>query len=337
MNIITSQSLLQYNSFRVDEKATFFFSPESEEQLVDFLISRDRKESLFVLGSGCNVLFTKMFEGCVLHPIMKGIKVIDETSENIFVEVAAGEDWEDFVELSIKKGWNGIENLTMIPGSVGAAPVQNIGAYGVEVSDRIFQVKGRFLESAKSFVFSNAECFFNYRDSIFKNKLKGEVVIISVIFSFPKKKTLHLEYGAIQKKLDSLKISNPSILDVSNIVKEIRSEKLPSVKELGSAGSFFKNPIVSKKHFDSLLKSFPEIPFFNTENGIKLAAGWLIDKCGWKGYRDGDAGVHKNQALVIVNYGNASGNDILRLAKQIEKSVFEKFGVELAPEVNILP
>jgi len=253
------------------------------------------------------------------------------------VKAAAGENWHEFVTYCVNQGFGGLENLSLIPGNVGSCPIQNIGAYGVEVKDSILSVEAIDLHSGELLVFSKEECRFGYRDSIFKRDLKGKFAICSVTFELKLNPAVHLEYGAIKQELTAMGIENPTISDVSKAVCSIRHSKLPDPKLLGNAGSFFKNPTVDQKFAEKLTEIFPKIVSYPLGDGkVKLAAGWLIELCGWKGFRDGDAGVHEKQSLVLVNYGNATGSNILTLAHRIQNSVYERFGVKLEMEVNII-
>lgn len=282
------------------------------------------------------MLFTRDFEGLILKNEIKGIELIHETEEAVFLNVGGGESWNDLVNFTISKGWGGLENLSLIPGTVGAAPMQNIGAYGVEQESCFHALEAFHLQTGNTTIFTRESCEFGYRESVFKNRLKGQYFILNVTYRLLKHPVLHLSYGAIRQKLLEKKVINPSIIDVAEAVKEIRRSKLPEVGQVGSAGSFFKNPVVAASHCISLLNQYPDMPHFpQTGNGIKLAAGWLIDQCGWKGYRNGDAGCYPLQALVLVNYGNATGKEILVLSERIIASVSQKFGVLLEPEVNI--
>jgi len=253
------------------------------------------------------------------------------------VKASAGENWHEFVTYCVNEGFGGLENLSLIPGNVGSCPIQNIGAYGVEVKDSFHSLEAIDLQTGELVVFSNEECRFGYRDSIFKRDLKGKFAIWSVTFELKLNPVVHIEYGAIKQELEAMGTGNPGIADVSNAVCSIRQKKLPDPEVLGNAGSFFKNPTVDQKFAEKLVESFPKMVFYPTgADRIKLAAGWLIEQCGWKGHREGDAGVHENQALVLVNYGNATGSNILTLAHRIQNSVYERFGVKLDMEVNVI-
>ena len=334
-------SLRQFNTFGIDATAKYFASFQTEKELIsileetEVLIEKDFSKLLF-LGSGSNILFTKDFDGVVLKNEIAGTQVVHEDEDFVYVTAGAGVNWHEFVMFCVENDLGGVENLSLIPGTVGASPIQNIGAYGVELKDSLFSLRALDILEKEWLVFSNKDCAFGYRTSIFKTTLKGRVVITSVTFRLTKKHKLHLDYGAILSQMNLNKIASPSIKDVSQAVIAIRTSKLPDPKIIGNAGSFFKNPIVSEGFFHKIILQYPDIVANETSEGYKLAAGWLIEKAGWKGSRHGDAGCYANQALVLVNYGGASGVDILGLSAEIIKSVLDKFGVELTPEVNIV-
>jgi len=280
-------------------------------------------------------LFLEDFDGLVIHPNIPGVYVVDEDRQNIWMEVGAGEIWDEYVKYCVDAGLGGIENLSLIPGTVGAAPVQNIGAYGQEVSKVIERVKGFHLEKKEMLEFSNSECEFAYRNSIFKQELKNRFIITSVVFKLDKFPEFKLDYSNLEEKVTAKGEIN--LENIKKVVDEIRSSKLPDVKELGSAGSFFKNPVVETVVAEKIEKQFGEIPVYTAGEGkVKIAAGWLVEKAGWKGFRHGDVGVHEKQALVLVNYGNATGKQIFELSERIRLSVLEKFGIELEREVNCI-
>ena len=334
-------SLRQFNTLGIDATAKYFASFQTEKELIsileetEVLIEKDFSKLLF-LGSGSNILFTKDFDGVVLKNEIAGTQVVHEDEDFVYVTAGAGVNWHEFVMFCVENDLGGVENLSLIPGTVGASPIQNIGAYGVELKDSLFSLRALDILEKEWLVFSNKDCAFGYRTSIFKTTLKGRVVITSVTFRLTKKHKLHLEYGTILSQMNLNKIASPSIKDVSHAVIAIRTSKLPDPQIIGNAGSFFKNPIVSEAFFHKIKVAYPDIVVNETSEGYKLAAGWLIEKTGWKGYRHGDAGCYANQALVLVNYGGASGVDILGLSAEIIKSVLDKFGVELTPEVNIV-
>lgn len=289
-----------------------------------------------ILGGGSNMLFTQDFEGLVLHNQIKGIKVLKEKGETILIQVGGGEVWHDLVLWCLEQGYAGLENLSLIPGSVGAAPIQNIGAYGVELKDIFHSLEAVELVTGEVHYFDKQQCAFGYRDSIFKRQYKGKYFITKVTFSLPKAPSLQFSYGAIQTQLEKNK-ATPSPQSISEAVIQIRQQKLPNPKEIGNAGSFFKNPVIPEEQAQQLKKQYPNLPIYPAGEGEKkLAAGWLIDQLGWKGFRQGDAGVHAHQALVLVNYGQATGAEIWALAQQIQASVQEQFGIALEPEVNVI-
>ena len=325
------------NSFGISVNAELFISLRNEAELPEIFNEYTRENRpILVMGGGSNILFTKDFNGLVIHNEIAGIDCLEETADYVLVKAGAGVNWHQFVMHCVDKGWGGLENLSLIPGTVGAAPVQNIGAYGVELKDTLFSLRAWDI-TEKCFVEYTAEqCEFGYRQSIFKQYLKGRMVIVSATFRLLKMPRLQLGYGAIQDWLNQQNIAIPTIKDVSNAVMAIRRSKLPDPAVLGNAGSFFKNPWVSAVFFEQLKQEYPAIIAFSAPGGFKLAAGWLIEQCGWKGFRDGDVGCHARQALVLVNYGGASGKNIVDLAMRIQESVHTKFGVMLIPEVNII-
>jgi UDP-N-acetylmuramate dehydrogenase len=330
-------SLLPYNTFRIDVKAKYFVEINSTDDL-RLLISTDEFKSnkRFILGGGSNLLLTKDFDGIVIRLAIKGIKVCEE-GDDVYVEAGAAEVWNDFVQYNVNKGYAGLENLSLIPGTVGASPIQNIGAYGVEIKDHFFSLEAFEIETAEIKKFNKEQCEFGYRESVFKNKFKGQYIITSVVFKLSKTPNLKLHYGAIQEELKKRNILNPSIKDVATVVSEIRVSKLPDPSTIGNSGSFFKNPIIDKATFERVLNNFPDVVNYPAgEGNVKLAAGWLIEQCGWKGKQIGNVGTWKNQALVIVNHGNASGKEIYDFSELIITSVFERFGVSLEREVNTL-
>lgn len=338
IEILHNEPLKPYNTFGIAIKARLFCEICSKEQLSALIESGQlQRQPFLLLGGGSNILFTKDMEGLVVRMNITGREILFQDEDKVLVRIAAGENWDDFVVWSLDRGLNGLENLSLIPGNVGSSPIQNIGAYGVEVKDFIEEVEVIYLADGRVEVLRHAQCAFGYRDSIFKNALKGKVAILSVTFRLNKSKNLHLAYGAISHELEEMGIASPTSSDVREAVCRIRRSKLPDPAILGNAGSFFKNPTVSSQVYDSLLLKFPALPAYPQANGsYKLAAGWLIEQCGWKGIRVGDAGVHIAQALVLVNYGIATGKEILTLATEIQQSVHAKFGIKLEMEVNIL-
>lgn len=330
-------SLKDYNTFGIDVNANLIHTLDSEEQIFD-LLPLIKAQNHFFLGGGSNVLFTKDYEGVIVLNRIKGIRLIEETSDAYIVESGAGEVWHEFVLHSLQNNWYGLENLSLIPGTVGASPIQNIGAYGVEIIDVLDSVRFFDFKTQTFKVFTKAECKLGYRDSIFKNELKDTFLITSVRFKLSKSPNLKLEYGAIKETLLEMGIvEDPSPQDVSRAVIHIRSTKLPDPKVIGNCGSFFKNPVIKMTEFNRLKGAFPTIVSFPIdEEHVKVPAAWLIDQAGWKGQTFGAIGVHKNQALVLVNYGGGKGEDIKNLAYKIIGSVKDKYNVELSPEVNIL-
>lgn len=292
---------------------------------------------LTVLGGGSNVLLTENLSGLVLHNRIAGMDVVREEGDDLWVRVGAGESWHGFVQATLDKGWFGLENLSLIPGSVGASPMQNIGAYGVEVEARFHSLDAIATDTGEPRTFFHADCHFGYRESVFKRALKGAYIITHVTFRLSRKPDLRLEYGAIQGELDAMGIGNPSPQDVSRAVIRIRQSKLPDPAVLGNAGSFFKNPVLDHAAFDALKARHGDVPNYPAPNGVKVAAGWLIDRAGWKGHDRGTHGVHDRQALVLVHRGGATGADLLQLSRDIQADVQEKFGVALEREVNVLP
>ena len=333
--IQTNKNLKEYNTFGISVKAEMFAVFSSIEELKQILsFSNDKK--LLVLGGGSNLLLTKDFDGLVIKNEIKRFEVIEETASEVIVESGAGENWHEFVLNCIDKGFGGIENLSLIPGSVGASPMQNIGAYGVEIKDVFESLSAYHIASGEIHYFDKTKCEFGYRESIFKNKVKGEYIILTVTFRLTKNPTINSSYGAINEQLKVMGIENPTIQELSAAVIAIRQSKLPDPKIIGNAGSFFKNPTVEIDLLEQIQKNYPDIPNYPAINGKKLAAGWLIEKAGWKGKTFDNYGVHKLQALVLVNYGNCTGQEIFDLSSQIIQDVFEKFGVLLEREVNIL-
>ncbi|RKS43395.1 UDP-N-acetylmuramate dehydrogenase [Gillisia mitskevichiae] len=337
MKISQNASLKAYNTFGIDIKAKTLISVKSLDELITVLKNNYAKD-LFILGGGSNMLLTKNIEETVVHIDIKGIEVVEETEEFVFVKSNAGENWHEFVLHTLDNNWGGLENLSLIPGNVGTSPIQNIGAYGVELKDHFVSCNAINIQTLEIVNFTAEDCEFDYRNSVFKNKLKGKYIIISVIFRLTKvNHKLLTNYGSINEAIIEMGIAKPEIRDISNAVIQIRQQKLPNPKELGNSGSFFKNPVIKTTEFDILKKQFPDIPNYQVgEDSIKIPAGWLIDQAGLKGYREGDAGVHKNQALVLVNYGRATGEEILELSRKVQKEILSKFKIHLEPEVNII-
>ena len=335
MDIIQRKSLINLNTFGMDVHAEEFIYIFSKSQLLEVLENHSY-EDINILGGGSNILLTKDLEGLTLKNEIQGIRVISEINNEVLVSVGGGENWHQFVLWTIKNGFGGVENLSLIPGTVGAAPIQNIGAYGVELKDVFVKLEAIDLRTKAPLVFENKDCEFGYRDSIFKRALKGKLFITKVYLKLTKKHNVNIGYGAIRDVLSQWKIKTPTVRDVSKAVIHIRESKLPNPADIGNSGSFFKNPVIEKAQFEKLKSSFPNIVFYSLPNGrVKVPAGWLIEQAGWKGIRRGDAGCHEKQALVLVNYGKAKGAEIYSLAMDILASVKEKFGIDLTPEVNI--
>ncbi|HXB93866.1 MAG TPA: UDP-N-acetylmuramate dehydrogenase [Puia sp.] len=339
MNQISENvSLKAYNTFGVDANARYYASFGTADELGELLEWAGSRRRL-ILGGGSNLLFTKDIDGIVLHNNIKGIEEVDEDEDYVYVRAGAGENWAGFVEYCIGRDWAGLENLSLIPGSVGAAPMQNIGAYGVELESVFLDLDAWSLADGKECTFTLGDCEFGYRDSIFKGRYRDQFVILRVTLRLKKVPIFHTSYGAIREELQRMGVAGPSIRAISQAVISIRKSKLPDPAKIGNAGSYFKNPTVPDAQFAQLLGKFPDIVGYPNpiEGRTKVAAGWMIEQCGWKGYRRGDAGVHERQALVLVNYGNASGAEIYRLGGEIAASVKQKFGVTLEREVNAAP
>jgi UDP-N-acetylmuramate dehydrogenase len=308
----------------------------SAEELKE-IISLIKGKPYMILGGGSNVLFTGDYTGVIVRNAIKGIEIVKEDAESVLIKANGGEKWHDFVLYCVSYNYGGVENLSLIPGTVGAGPIQNIGAYGAELKDTLHEVQAMNVNTLEVKKFSNADCKFGYRESIFKGVEKGNYVILAVTLKLSKHPKVNVSYGTVSKELETMGISQPTIADVSKAVINIRSSKLPDPEKLGNAGSFFKNPVIASAQFENIKANFPNVVFFPAHDGyIKLAAGWLIEQCGWKGKRIGDAGVHKDQALVLVNYGDATGKEIYDLSTKVIESVKEKFGVTLEREVNMI-
>ncbi len=329
-----SISLKEYNTFHIDVNALYSFFCISEAYAREVVkLSKSEEKKIVVLGGGSNMLFTRDVEDILLIMQNKGIDILNETADNVFVKAAAGEIWDDFVAFCVEHHYGGIENLSLIPGTVGAAPVQNIGAYGVEVKDVIAEVETLDTETGEKRIFKQNDCSFGYRDSIFKNKLKNSCVILSVTFKLSKHPRLELSYGNLNKEISQ---KEPTVADVREAVIRIRESKLPNPEKCPNAGSFFKNPIISADLYLRLKENYPNLVSYPTEKGkVKVAAGQLIDLCGFKEMKENGVGVHKNQALVLVNYDNADGQSILRFSEKIQAKVFETFGIHIEREVNV--
>ncbi len=337
MTIQSNFSLKNYNTFGIEAKAKQFTAVHSLADLKTIL-AENTTEKKFILGGGSNMLLTKDIDALVIHIDLKGKKVIEENDDFVWVESQAGENWHEFVLWTIDQNFGGLENMSLIPGNVGTTPVQNIGAYGAEIKDLFVSCQAMAIANQEKRTFTNAECHFGYRESIFKNEVKDQYIITSVVFKLTKRNhKINTSYGDILGELAKNNIENPCLKDVSNAVIAIRQSKLPDPKELGNSGSFFKNPIISKTEFEKIHQKFPEMKFFEVSTTeVKVPAGWLIEQAGFKGKRFGDAGVHKNQALVLVNYGNATGQEIVALSKTIQETIFNTFGIRIEAEVNII-
>jgi len=337
MNIQEDISLKAFNTFGIDAKAKRYVNIQSTETLKHVLKTQNNR-SLFILGGGSNMLLTQDIDALVLHINLKGISIIEKTGGHVIIQAKAGENWHDFVLHCLKNDFGGIENLSLIPGNVGTAPIQNIGAYGVELKDVFHSCEAINVETQELKIFSKSDCNFGYRESIFKQELKGRYIITSVNFRLSTKNhKLSTSYGAITSELERLGVSQPTISDISKAIINIRQRKLPDPKEIGNSGSFFKNPVISKTEFTKLKRQFPDIPYYIVSDGVvKIPAGWLIETAGFKGKRFGDYGIHNKQALVLVNHGNALGKDIFKLAQLIQKTVLRLFNITIETEVNII-
>ncbi|WP_320052314.1 UDP-N-acetylmuramate dehydrogenase [uncultured Acetobacteroides sp.] len=334
MNVLENFSLKEITTFGIDANAKNFVQPANDDEVVGFLKS-NKTQPIFVLGGGSNIIFTSDFEGVVLQPTGKSVEVLSEDCDSATLRVGAGMEWDDLVKLTVGKGLGGLENLSLIPGHVGACPVQNIGAYGVEVKDTIVAVEGFYLDSAERFCFDNGYCQFGYRDSIFKHELRGKVAITHVTFLLSKSPVLKTHYGNIEEELKNY--SERTVQTVRDAVISIRERKLPDPKVIGNCGSFFKNPTISKDEFDAVKAQYSNVPNYPAADGkIKVPAAWLIETCGYKGIKKGHVGVHGQQALVLINLGNATGKEVIALADEIIAGVSDKFGIVLEKEVNIL-
>ena len=337
MTLHSNFSLKNYNTFGIEAKAKQFIAVHSLDELKTVLVENPT-EKKFILGGGSNMLLTQDINALVIHIDLKGKKIIDENDDFVWVESQAGENWHEFVLWTIDQNFGGLENMSLIPGNVGTTPVQNIGAYGAEIKDHFISCQAISIANQELRTFQNEECRFGYRESIFKNEVKDQYIITSVVFKLTKRNhKINTSYGDILGELEKNDVQNPSLKDVSNAVIAIRQSKLPDPKELGNSGSFFKNPIVPKSDFEKIHQRFPEMKYFEVSaTEVKVPAGWLIEQAGFKGKRFGDAGVHKNQALVLVNYGNATGQEILAVSKDIQETVFTTFGIHIEAEVNVI-
>ena len=335
----TNVDLQSYNSFGFRAVAKHFAEINDTQELENLIRTNIFKEEKhLILSGGNNVLFQEdFFDGLVVYVNTKGIEILREEGNEVVVRAQAGEDWPEFVKFCVEQGWYGLENLAHIPGKVGAAPVQNIGAYGMELKDSFLQCEALALETCEKRVFTKKECRFGYRESVFKSELKGQYVITSVDFLLHKQAELKLEYGNIKVYLEQNGIENPTLQQLHDAICAIRDAKLPDVKQIGSAGSFFKNPVISIEQFEALQQRYPDIPHYpDAEGMVKVPAGWLIEQAGWKGWRDEHVGVYEKQALVLVHYGGGMGKDIVELAQRVQNSVEMKFGIRISPEVNFV-
>ncbi|HEY5462329.1 MAG TPA: UDP-N-acetylmuramate dehydrogenase [Hanamia sp.] len=342
MSVYQNYSLKKYNTFGIATVAKYFATFSSPGELEEVLKSKQNISSKMILGGGSNILFTKDYSGMILKNEIKGMNIIKEDNEYFYIKVGAGIKWHSFVMYCVNNNYGGVENLSLIPGNVGASPMQNIGAYGVEIKDVFFELEAFHLDEKKIQKFSAKDCEFGYRESVFKKKYKDQFAILNVTYRLKKDPAFNISYGAIADELKKMKVENLSIKSISDAIINIRTSKLPDPNIIGNAGSFFKNPIISSRQLQEiqkreLLTHELNFPFYKVdEENYKIPAGWLIEQCGWKGYRKGDAGCYDKQALVLVNYGNATGKEIYNLSEEIKISVKEKFGIELEREVNIL-
>lgn len=337
MKLLNNFQLQSFNTFGIAATAKSFVAVNTVNELIDVL-QEHQDQKKFILGGGSNMLLTQNIDALVIHINLKGKKVIDEDDAFVWVESMAGENWHEFVVWTLENNFGGLENMSLIPGNVGTTPVQNIGAYGAEIKDTMSSCESICIATQQIKTFTNADCKFGYRESIFKQELKDQYIITKVIFKLTKKNhKINIAYGDIKNELDKSNIVDPNIKQVSAAVISIRKSKLPDPKELGNSGSFFKNPIISIDLFKTVQAKYPDIKSYTISNTeVKVPAGWLIEQAGFKGKRFGDAGVHKNQALVLVNYGNATGQEILAVSKDIQTSIFNKFGIMIEAEVNII-
>ncbi|MBC3845074.1 UDP-N-acetylmuramate dehydrogenase [Winogradskyella echinorum] len=337
MTVSKDVSLKSFNTFGIDAKAKLYCNITSVEVLNEVL-QEQQSNPLFILGGGSNMLLTKDIDALVLHINLMGIEVVSETEQTVIVKAMAGENWHQFVLWCLQHNFGGIENLSLIPGNIGTAPIQNIGAYGVELKDVFYSCEAINVNDKSLRTFTKEDCNFDYRESVFKQELKGEYIITSVNLQLTKNNhKLNTGYGAIKTELEASNIKTPTIQDISKAVIAIRQTKLPDPKEIGNSGSFFKNPIISVEQFNKLQENFPEVPSYKiSDKEVKVPAGWLIETAGFKGKRFKDYGVHQKQALVLVNYGNASGKEIFELAQLIQKTVKRLFNITIETEVNII-
>ena len=338
MNVIENYPLIKLNTFGIDVKAKYFTSINTVNELIEIKKSEKFKNhELLILGGGSNILFTKDFNGLVILNNIKGKEIVDQNDDSIILKIGAGENWHELVMYCVDNGWGGIENLSLIPGNTGTAPMQNIGAYGVEIKETFVELEALEISSGKIVKFSNSECEFGYRESVFKNKMKNKYIILNITLELNKNPILNINYGDVKAILETKKIETPKIKDVSNAIISIRQRKLPDPKKIGNSGSFFKNPIIDITLLKLIEVKYPNVVSYKiNENKFKIAAGWMIEKAGWKGKKFNNFGVHENQALVLVNYGLANGKEIFNLSEKIILDIKEKFGIILEREVNII-
>jgi UDP-N-acetylmuramate dehydrogenase len=337
MQMQSNFSLKSFNTFGIEAKAKNFVAVHSLDELKTVL-AEHAAEPKFILGGGSNMLLTQDIEALVIHIDLKGKRIVKEDDDFVWVESMAGENWHEFVLWTIDQNFGGLENMSLIPGNVGTTPVQNIGAYGTEIKDTFVSCDAMKIDDQTMRTFSKEDCRFGYRESIFKQEAKNQYIITTVVFKLTKRNhNINTSYGDITKELAVQNATVPTLKDVSNAVIAIRQSKLPDPKILGNSGSFFKNPVISRSHFEKVQAQFPEIKFFEVSpTEVKVPAGWLIEQAGYKGFRKGDAGVHKNQALVLVNYGSATGQDILALSREVQQAVFDKYSIAIEAEVNVI-
>ena len=338
MKIHENFKLINHNTFGVDASSKYFIKIKSEAELnAVFKLKQFEETEILILGGGSNILFTQNFNGLVIKNEIKGKKVISETNSFVNLKIGAGENWHKLVMYCVDNEWGGIENLSLIPGNSGTAPMQNIGAYGVEIKDTFVELEAFEIASGKIVKFSKSDCKFGYRESIFKNEKKNQFIILNITLKLHKNPKVNIGYGDVIKVLESQNIKKPNIKDVSKAIIHIRNSKLPNPKEIGNCGSFFKNPVIDQRKLEEIKKNYPEIIYYPvSKTHVKIAAGWLIDKAGWKGKTFGNYGVHKKQALVLVNYGNAEGQELYELSEKIIIDIQNKFKITLEREVNII-
>ena len=337
MQIHNNFSLKKYNTFGIEAKAKQFVAVQTIDELKTILQNHPN-DTKFILGGGSNMLLTQDINALVIHIDLKGKTILKEDDDFVWVQSMAGENWHEFVLWTINQNFGGLENMSLIPGNVGTTPVQNIGAYGTEIKDTFVSCEAMHIATQELQPFTKDDCYFGYRESIFKHEIKDQFIITSVVFKLTKRNhKINISYGDITKELENQNVITPTLIDVSNAVIAIRQSKLPDPKELGNSGSFFKNPIISKSEFEKVHAIHPEMPHYViSETTVKVPAGWLIEKAGFKGKRFGDAGIHKNQALVLVNYGNATGQEILTVSKDIQATILKEFGIAIEAEVNVI-